>query len=186
MNTGEVFYYIPVFISLLLSLKQEMKWKNGWVLITISPNFPSWVLGSQDAKSILHQRADVAVSYRWWMVSLPLPYVIRLKVLQLFLFFLVSRSLELQKFLLSLYSSHQLFLLGRCMASTFECKTVFEQDVGERKQSEWAGVLTPPLLAILRNVHIRKIIFCDVQCPPHPVSPCSISSVSSVVGLVWS
>lgn len=72
-------------------------------------------------------RADIAVSYRRGMVSLPLPYVIRLKICSFFLFFLVSRSLELQKFLLSLYSNYQLFgimqgLLGEFMASTFECR----------------------------------------------------------------
>lgn len=32
-------------------------------------------------------RAAIAVSYRWGMVSLPLPYVIKMKILQLFNFF---------------------------------------------------------------------------------------------------
>lgn len=86
-------------------------------------------------------RADIAVSYRWGIVSLPLPYVIKLKICSFFLFFLVSRSLELQKFLLSLYSSHHLFgimqdLLRVFMASTFECKSILEQDMSKRKQSE--------------------------------------------------
>lgn len=192
MNTGEVFYYIPVFISLLLSLKQELKWKNGWVLITISPSFPSGVLGFQDGKIIFHhteQTEQLAAGggwfpclcnmwFNWWFCSF-------LKL------FLVSRYLEVQKFLLSLYSSHQLFgimqdLLGGFLGSTFECKSLLKQDMSKRKQSEWAGVLIPPLLAILRNVHIRKNIFSKVQCLPTPSPPHSISSVSSVIGPVWS
>ena len=59
-----------------------------------------------------------------------------------FFFFLVAvpRSFELQKFLLSLYPGHQLFgviqdLFGGFMASTFEHKTIFQQDVSKRKQS---------------------------------------------------
>lgn len=81
---------------------------------------------------------------------LPLPYVIKLTFLpapalfsHLFYFFLVAvpRSFELQKFLLFLYPSLQLFeiiqdLFGGFMASTFEHSTIFEQDVSKRKQSE--------------------------------------------------
>lgn len=64
-------------------------------------------------------------------------------VLAAILFFLVvvSRSFELQKLLLSLYPSHQLFgiiqdLFEGFMASAVESKTIFEQDVSKRKQSE--------------------------------------------------
>lgn len=125
--------------------------KRAGSLLQSHPVFLSEFLGSQDAQSLLHcTKADVAVSCRWWTFSLPLPYVVMLKFLpapalfsQLFHFFLVAvpRSFELQKFLLSLYPSHQLFgivwdLFGGFVSSTFEHKTIFGQDVSKRKQSE--------------------------------------------------
>ena len=58
-----------------------------------------------------------------------------------FFLFAIPRSFELQKFLLSQYPNHQLFgiiqdLFGGFMTGIFEHKTIFEQDVSKRKQSE--------------------------------------------------
>lgn len=124
------------------------------------------------------------------MVSLPLPYVIKLKVFQLFFIFLVSRSLELQKFLLSLYSSHQLFgimqdLLGAFMANTFECKSILEQDMSKRKQSEWAGVLIPPLRPFWEMYTSGKLYLAKFNVPPPHLPPqcffCQLCDWASVI-----